>query len=120
MANQGDSSSTSTARFGLPIAALEVALPDDLVGTHVRNPDRRAAGGPGPRGHQRRPARPRRYADFLQLVLALVATSVASYLYGLKKATDNTDTASTPRFTQDAETARKARITNTLGERAVH
>jgi hypothetical protein len=36
MANQGDSSSTSTARFGLPIAALEVALPDDLVGTHVR------------------------------------------------------------------------------------
>jgi hypothetical protein len=54
------------------------------------------------------------------LVLALVATSVASYLYDIKKALDNTDTASTPRFTDAAEAARKARIVNVLGPGGVH
>ena len=54
-----------------------------------------------------------------QLVLALVATSVAGLLYDAKKAVDNTDTASIPRMTETAETARKARVKAVLGTDAV-
>jgi hypothetical protein len=50
-----------------------------------------------------------------KIVLALVATSVAGVLYDVKKAVDNTDTASTPRMTADAETARKEAVTKVLG-----
>ena len=50
-----------------------------------------------------------------QVVLSLVATSVAGVLYDIKKAVDNTDTASTPRLTTDAEGARKQGVKAVLG-----
>ncbi|MDQ3675387.1 MAG: hypothetical protein M3401_01075 [Actinomycetota bacterium] len=49
-----------------------------------------------------------------KIVFALAAPSIAALLYDAKKAVDNTDTASTPRLTPTAETARKARIQATL------
>ena len=50
-----------------------------------------------------------------QVVLSLVATSVAGVLYDIKKAVDNTDTASTPRLTAEAEGARKQGVKAALG-----
>jgi len=52
---------------------------------------------------------------FSKLVLGFVATSVASLLYDAKKAVDNTDSASTPRLTKEADDKRKARIAAVLG-----
>jgi len=49
-----------------------------------------------------------------QLVLGLVATSVAAVIYDFKKAVDNTDTASTPRLGKDAEQEREARLAKAL------
>jgi hypothetical protein len=45
-----------------------------------------------------------------QIVFGLVATSVAGYLYDLKKAIDNSDTASTPKMLREDENKRKARL----------
>jgi hypothetical protein len=56
---------------------------------------------------------------FSKLVLGFVATSVASLFYDAKKAVDNTDSASTPRLTKDAEDERKARIAAVLGREDV-
>jgi EamA domain-containing membrane protein RarD len=50
-----------------------------------------------------------------KLVLGLVASAIASYLYDVKKAVDNTDTASTPRMTAEAEENRVARVRAVLG-----
>jgi ribosomal protein L7/L12 len=45
-----------------------------------------------------------------KIVLGLIAPAVGAVLYDAKKAIDNTDTASTPRMTDDAETVRKAML----------
>ena len=45
-----------------------------------------------------------------KIVFALAAPSIASLLYDAKKAVDNTDSASTPKLTNVAEVARKARM----------
>jgi hypothetical protein len=54
-----------------------------------------------------------------KIVFALAAPSIAALLYDAKKAVDNTDTASTPRITQDAERSRKAQVASALGLRAM-
>jgi hypothetical protein len=48
-------------------------------------------------------------------VFALAAPSIAALLYDAKKAVDNSDTASSPRITNDAEKARKAQVAAVLG-----
>lgn len=49
-----------------------------------------------------------------QIVLGLVATSVAAVVYDFKKAVDKTDTASTPRLGRESERERKARVRKAL------
>jgi hypothetical protein len=45
-----------------------------------------------------------------KIVFALAAPAVAALLYDAKKAVDDSDTASTPRLTSEAEAGRKARL----------
>jgi zinc transporter ZupT len=52
-----------------------------------------------------------------QVVFGLVATSVAGYLYDVKKAVDRTDSASSNRLLPEAERERKARMAAALGVR---
>jgi hypothetical protein len=49
-----------------------------------------------------------------KVVLGVAAPSIAAILYDVKKAVDNTESSSTPRLTDKAETARKARLALTL------
>jgi predicted tellurium resistance membrane protein TerC len=54
-----------------------------------------------------------------KIVFSLAAPSIAALLYDAKKAVDNTDTASSPRLTEAAETARKERVASALGQQSV-
>lgn len=54
-------------------------------------------------------------STFSTIVFGLVATTLAATIYDFKKAVDNTESSSTPRFFKDSEDKRVEQVENMLG-----